>query len=161
MGDLTLSQLDERLLLLSDSHSPEEISRELGNVISPARAAVRIKELLKARDWLSAAEQDEIVTWKMRRILQKLEGQYFDEKNAAIQLSALKAIGERLDKRRAATEDEKNALYANQAQIMFDAIRAVTEIAKLDDEGRAAVREALPEAIYVLAARNVGREIEA
>lgn len=162
MASLTLSALDEKLLRLADHNSPDEISRHLGGAISPARAAARIKELLKTRDWLSAAEQDEIVTWKMRQLLGSLEEAYFkgDLASAKIQLDFLKAIGDRLDKRRAATEDEKNALYMNQATIVFQAIKAMIDVAKLDSEARAALREALPEAVYVLQARNVGQEIE-
>jgi hypothetical protein len=121
-ADLTLSLLDEKILLLADHMSPEEISRELGGVISPARVRLRKDELVKSHTWLERADEDFIVTWKLRRVLAKLEGQHFDLDNAKVQLSFLKAIGDRLDKRKAASEAELNALYGNQARIMGRAI---------------------------------------
>ncbi|MDL5351205.1 hypothetical protein [Microbacterium sp. zg-YB36] len=102
--DLARNELDAKILRLADHCSPEEISRELGGALSPARVAAHTKALLKSQDWLTDAEQDAIVTWKMRRILAKLEEQYMDLDNAKAQLAALKLIGERLDKRRAATQ---------------------------------------------------------
>mgnify|MGYP003135693562 CR=1 FL=1 len=169
-GDIAKSKTDERMLLLADSHSPEEISRDLGGLVSPARVASHVKGLLKNRDWLEEAEQDQIVTWKMRRLLRKLEEQYTDLNNVKVQLQLLKAIGERLDRRAALTEEQKSQLYANQAQIMFDAIRlafsnALDELQArvpelTEEDARAALDRALPEAVYVISERNAGKEIE-
>jgi hypothetical protein len=161
MAELELNKLDERIIQLADHMSPEEISRELGGALSAAHVAARAKQLLKSRDWLTASEQDEIVTWKMRRILSELEKRHLDYDGAKVQLGLLKAIGERLDKRRAATLEEISSLHNNQAQIMYEAIRVMIEKAALGDEGRRAVQAALPEAVYVLSARNMGSEIEA
>jgi len=104
---------DERILSLADHMSPEQISRELGDVVTPARVALRIHELLKAQDWLSLAEQDRLVTYKMRKILTKLEGQYMDLDSAKVQVKVLQAIGTRLDKRAAATTEDLQTYNAN------------------------------------------------
>lgn len=165
MGELdsidSIGDLDERILRLADHMSPEEISRDIGGVLSPARVHNRIKDILKRRNWLDAIEQEELILWKMRRILGELEQRYLDNDNAKIQLTYLKSIKEMLAERRAATADEKNMLYANQAQIVFEAIRAMIEVAKIDPDARQALIGALPEAVYVLSSRNAGAEIEA
>lgn len=103
MADLALNKLDAKILSMADHASPEEISLKLGGTISAAGIAARAKQLLTSRDWLTAAEQDELVTYKMRRILGELETKYLDYDGAKVQLSLLRAIGERLDNRRAAT----------------------------------------------------------
>lgn len=169
--DLARNELDAKILRLADHCSPSEISRELGGALSPARVAAHTKALLKSQDWLTEAEQDAIVTWKMRRILGDLEGRFLDMENAKVQLQLLKAIGDRLDKRRAATDDEKNALYGNQAQLMYEAVQLAVGKAVLaiqhahpdvdEDVARQALKEALPEAVYIISSRNAGHEIEA
>lgn len=126
MAALEISRLDDKMLAMADSRSPKEISQALGGVITPTRVAARIKELLETRDWLTDAQQDQMVSLKMRKLLGKVEDQFFTEDNAKVQLATLKAIGERLDKRRAATAVDLNTLYSNQAQIMLRAIDIAT-----------------------------------
>lgn len=113
MAEVALSQLDDRILSMADSHSAVEISKKLGGVISPTRVASRTKELLETRDWLTEAQQDSLVIMKMRKVLLHLEGQLLDLDNAKVQLQFLKAIGDRLDKRRAATEVDLNTYHVN------------------------------------------------
>lgn len=61
-----LSVTDKRLLALARrSMSPEEISEELGGLISPARAAQRIREILRSHDWLSMEEQQGLLLLDM------------------------------------------------------------------------------------------------
>lgn len=113
MEAIPVSKLDDRMLSMADSRSPEEISKALGGVIRPERVAQRITELLDTRDWLSEARQDTLVVMKMRKVLTKLEGQFMTDDVAKIQLAYLKAIGDRLDKRRAATEVDLNTYHVN------------------------------------------------
>lgn len=110
---MEISRLDDKMLAMADSRSPKEISDALGGVISPTRVASRIKELLESRDWLTEAQQDQMVSLKMRDLLAKLEGEFFNLDNAKVQLMALKAIGDRLDKRRAATQVDLNTYHVN------------------------------------------------
>lgn len=108
--------LDVKLLQLADSFSPEEIGERLR--LSPSAVAARITELLKMRDWLTAAQEDALITLRMKRILAQLEERYLDLDNAMMQLRLLKEIGNRLDKRQAATSVDLNTLYDNQGRIM-------------------------------------------
>lgn len=56
-GGGELSGLDKKLLeLASRNMSPDEIGKELN--LKPARAAQRIREILRERDWLSLNEQE-------------------------------------------------------------------------------------------------------
>ena len=61
-----LSVTDKRLLALARRNmSPDEISEELGGLISPARAAQRIREILRSHDWLSQEEQQGLLMLDM------------------------------------------------------------------------------------------------
>lgn len=153
------NDLDTKMLSLADHMSPEAISRELGGVISPARVAVRVKELLTSSNWLTDYEQEQLVIDKMRKILRKLDERYLDLDNAKVQLQLLRAVAERLDKRRSATQDELNSLHANHAQLLYECLQILIEKAALDEEARNSVRAALPEAVYVISARNMGDEV--
>lgn len=165
------SKMDEQMLLLADSHSPEQISRELNGALSPGKVAARVTAMLKDRDWLSLAQQDQLVTWKLRRILNKLENEFLDLDNAKVQIELLKQIGARVEKRQKATDEELNRLYANQAQLMFAAIRLAFDMVVSDlrkqhpeieeQDARDALRRALPEAVYMISERNSGDAITA
>lgn len=96
--------IDVKLLGLADGNSPEEISQQLKGVVSPKAVATRITELLKARNWLTAAQLDQLITLKMIGILRKLEEKFEDVQNLTLQLKILKELGTRLDKRAAATQ---------------------------------------------------------
>lgn len=115
---LPANGLDLRMLALADSHSAEEISDMLGRTISPAKVALHIKTLLKSKNFLDDAEKDQLITIRMNNILLELEGRHMDIDHAKARLATLKALGDRLDKRRAATTADLNMLYDNQGAIM-------------------------------------------
>lgn len=159
------NRVDDVILQYADSRSAEEISKMLGGLLSAAKVAERRKFLLTSRNPLDQAEQEELTFYKLRALLAELENQFFDVKTAQVQLTALKMLFDRVDKRRLATEDQLSRLYANQAQIMFDAIRyalaAVVKELNVDEErATLALREALPQAVLVLSERNAGEEIK-
>jgi hypothetical protein len=61
-----LSVTDKRLLQLArEGKSPDEIAEELGGLISAARAASRIREILRSHDWLSMEEQQGLLLLDM------------------------------------------------------------------------------------------------
>ena len=156
--------VDDTILRYADSRSPEEISRMLGGMVSPAQVAAHTKRLLTSRTWLDQAEQESLAFLKLKGLLSELEGQFQTLDHTKVQLQLIKAIFERMDKQRLATDEQLSRLYANQAQIMFDAIRlaldvVVRELRADEDEAHAALRKALPEAVLVLTERNVGNEI--
>ena len=112
------NKIDDKILQLADSHSPSEISRALNGVISPARVASHTQTLLKSKAWLTAVQEDMLISYKMKQVLIGLEGQYLDLDHALARVKILKEIGVRLDKRQAATEADLSVLYANQGRIM-------------------------------------------
>jgi hypothetical protein len=112
------NKIDDKILQLADNHSPEEISRALGGVISPAKVAAHTQTLLKSKNWLTAAQEDALISYKMKRILLTLEGRFMDNDNFSARLKLLKEIGGRLDKRETAKDADLNKLYNNQGRIM-------------------------------------------
>ena len=142
--------IDEKILALADSHSPVEIAARLGGVLSAKAIAARITELLKARDWLTLAQQDQLITLRMKRIAAEFEGKYLDKDNATVLLRYLKEIGNRLDKRSAATSMDLDRLYGNQGKIMARAYAIALDHMKTQfgdvidsDEWDAAARDGL------------------
>lgn len=100
--------------------SPEEISIMLGGLISSSAVAARAQTLLTAKDWLSEVQEDQLVTLRMKQLVLELidSKSSGDYKYLDIRLKALTALGDRLDKRKKATDVDLGVLYANQGQIM-------------------------------------------
>lgn len=116
-----LSRIDTTILRYCDSESAEEISRRLGGVITPERVAAQKEKLLTSKKWLTAAQEDELVLYRLRAILAKMEeqtGNYLDNDGAMVQLRLLKEIGARLDSRRAATQVDLETYDLNVAREM-------------------------------------------
>lgn len=105
--------IDQRLLQNAASMSPEELSRSIEGLMTPVQVAAYVKRLLADKDWLTEAEQDNLITLKLQNILVKLEGKFQDNENLDLQLKFLKEIGNRLDKRRAATQVDLTTYHAN------------------------------------------------
>lgn len=151
MNETTISEIDEKILRYAATYSPEEISVKLGGIASPGRIAARVQALLHSRDWLTSTQQDQLITFKLQRILLDFEDRVLDVDNAKIRISLLKDIGVRLEKRQAATEVDLGRLYANQGAIMgrvFDNALTYMEGAlrdKVDPELWAKLKE---EALY-------------
>lgn len=162
--------IDEKILQLAGNHSPEEISAALGGTVSPAKVASHLQVLLKQKDWLTVQQQEQLLMHRLQRILAQLEDQYLTLDSAKVILQYLKAIGDRWDKRAAATQINLESLYGNQARLMAQAIqlafeRALFELQKLhpevdESEVRLVLGEALPRAIEVIEARNEGDAVE-
>lgn len=119
-GGNELSKIDQTILRYCDSESAEEISRRLGGVITPERVAAQKEALLTTKKWLTAAQEEELVLYRMRSILAKLEEKFFAENldSATVQLRYLKEIGVRLDKRREATQVDLETYDLNVAREM-------------------------------------------
>ena len=117
------SNVDGTILKHADSMSPEEISLILGGIVSPQAVAARTQSLLKAKDWLTEAQEDQLVTLRLKQMFVELteSRQSGDYKYLTIKLDVLKALGDRIDKRKAATDVDLNTLYGNQGQIMMKA----------------------------------------
>lgn len=125
MGEVVRSanRVDDKILAMAGTHSPEEISLALGGVVSPAKIAAHTQSLLRSKNWLTAAQEDRLITIRLNNMLLDLEERYrtIDLDSAKVRLSILKEIGARLDKRAAATTEDLNKLYGNQGRIMAQA----------------------------------------
>lgn len=124
MGELKLvaaNRVDQMILSHADSSSPEEISKMLGGMISPAKVAAHTQALLKSKDWLTQTQEEQLVLWELRRTLLQLKDRFMDADMAKVRLAYLKEISARLDKRSGALEVDLNTLYANQGRIMGQA----------------------------------------
>lgn len=118
-----LSRIDTTILRYCDTESPEEISRRLGGVITPERVAAQKETLLASKKWLTATQEEDLVIHRMRAIVAKFEEQfhresYPDKEMALVQLRFLKEIGNRLDKRREATQVDLETYDMNVAREM-------------------------------------------
>lgn len=98
--EVELSRIDQTILRYADSESPEEISARFNGAITPERVAAQAKKLLADANWLTAAEQEELVIRRMRKIVADMEGAYQDLDTQKAQIAALESIAKRLDKRR-------------------------------------------------------------
>lgn len=144
-----LSGIDDKVLSLADRLSPEEISREIGGVLSPAGVRVRLKHLLGARDWLEAVEQEQLILRRMNKVIDELEGQTRHNLDAAkVLLQYLKASADRLDKRAAAREIDLNTYHVNVGR----------EMARVYDIALGYIKGALREEIDPLLWDEVARE---
>jgi len=122
--DMTkLSEIDEVLIRFGDTLSAEEISFKIEGILTPVQVAARLDHLVAIPDRLSALQQDQLITLKMRRIISELEGMPRTTRNAEVILNGLEKVGKRLDKRVESTEKELHTLYAFQGGILLDAIK--------------------------------------
>lgn len=118
----SLSDIDAVLVRYADTLSPAQISFKINGALSPQQVMTRIGQLLEAPDWLTATQQDQLVTMKMRQLVVELEEMPRTSRNAEIIIRALEAVGHRLDKRAEATAADLSTLYAFQGSVMLDAI---------------------------------------
>lgn len=126
--------------------------------MTPVQVAAHVKRLLADKDWLSEAEQDNLITLKLQGILTKLEAKLEDYDNLGLQLKLLKEIGNRLDKRRSATQVDLTTYHANVGREMgriFDlalshmkgALSHAVDPDEWDDAAAAALQHAQTEAM--------------
>jgi hypothetical protein len=119
---MKLSEVDQAIVRYADTLSPLEISFRIEGILSPEQVMVRIGRLLESREWLDSAQQDRLVTLKMRQLIVELEEMKLNPRVAETLIRALEALGSRLDRRAAATESDLQTLYAFQGSAMLDAV---------------------------------------
>ena len=127
MSLTSLSEVDQVIVRYADTLSPAQIAHKIKGILTPEQVMARIGQLLEAPDWLTLTQQDMLVTLKLRQLVVELEEQPRSSRNAEILVRALEAVGSRLDKRQAATEQDLAKLYAFQGSVMLDAIQKAME----------------------------------
>lgn len=102
--------------------SAQALSAKIEGRLSPEQVMSRIATLLDVPDRLTALQQDQLVTLKMRNLVANLESMTLTARVAEVLVRALEAVGNRLEKRQQSTEKELSTLYAFQGKVMLDAI---------------------------------------
>lgn len=139
---MKLSEVDQVLIRYADTLSPTAISAKINGLLTPEQVMTRIDQLLETPDRLTALQQDQLVTLKMRQLIVELEEMKLNPRVAEIMIRALESLGNRLDKRAESTEKELSTLYAFQGTVMLEAIN----IAMAHMRGRLTGAGRIPEA---------------
>lgn len=149
---MKLSEIDQALIRYADNMSPQAISFKIEGALSPEQVMSRIAQLTNTADWLTAAQQDQIVTLKMRQIIVELEEMPRNTRNAEVIINALDRLGNRLDKRRETIEEDLSTLYAFQGRAMLDSIEKalayIRSALSLDEKSQAEWDGALETAMH-------------
>jgi len=119
---MKLSEVDQVLVRYADTLSPTAISFKIKGVLTPVQVQSRINVLLDTPDWLTEAQQDRLVTMKMRILITQLEEMTLTSRVAEIIIRALESLGNRLDKRSEATQQDLTTLYAFQGTVLLEAV---------------------------------------
>jgi len=117
-----LSEIDQVLIRYADTLSLNAISFKIDGMLTPQQCGARIAQLLDTPDFLTAAQQDQLVTMKMRQLIVSLEEMQLTARTAEVIVRALESVGARLDKRAEATERDLSTLYAFQGTVLLDAV---------------------------------------
>ena len=121
---VTNSSIEDKMLAYAASHSPAEISRLLGGVVTPEEVASRTVRLLHDRDWLSLAQKRQLAYIEMQEIVASFRDWARDgSKDAAeIVLRGTQQIMKFLDKDQASLSEMQVTITAAYAARMGEAI---------------------------------------
>lgn len=120
LSHMQLSDIDKVLVRYGDTLSPAQIAVKLKGVLTPEQVLARLHKLTETPDWLSAAQEDQLITLKMKVIVQELSELPLTARNAEVILKGLSEIGNRLDRRLSATEADLNKHYAFEGMVLLD-----------------------------------------
>jgi len=144
---------DQLLELAAMEFSPEEISRRMGGIINPAQVRLKVDELTKNGNWLTAVQQEHALLSMLRTNLMEMRSETFDLDNIKLQHTYVETLLKRADRRQEITASQLETYDANVgAQLgavvdaalsyMKGALREEVDAAKWD----ALVAEALEDA---------------
>lgn len=182
-ADGELSGLDKRLLeMAAEGMSANEMSAQLG--IAPARAAQRVREILREKDFLSILEQEAIAIMELNRLKSFLwevverSGPHMetdedgrdivvlgDPRWAATLNKTIDSISRIVNGRRASNDLDRAKIRNSTAQLMYSAIELTfnnllfqlrAEYPEVDElKIRNMVEDALPRAVAEIEARII------
>ena len=139
---LKMSEVDQVLIRYGDTLTLTQLSYKIEGLLTPEQCGARLSQLLETPDWMTAAQQDQLITQKMRLVIVELEERTRTDRNAEVLISALEKLGARLDKRAQATERDLTQLYAFQGTVMLEAIdEALTYMKGLITSGKQITEE--------------------
>lgn len=131
MASKELELLDLRLLqAAANGYSPEEMSRKYPSV-TPAEAAVRVKEMLASRDIWDEVEKQQLLLHSAYAVKEKMEALLDDldllddvPKHIDVYVKLLKTMDGILEKRTKLTEAEMEQITRAHARAMMGMIEA-------------------------------------
>lgn len=134
------TNLDRDILRMAASRaSYAEISRAINNELSPSEVAVRVDELLNARDQLTNAQQRLLLIDELHELKDKLREMVVDNSaldHASTLLRTLQVIGDRLDKERVDVRTEMEQIRRAHASLMMGAINLFAQKLAIEIEKR-------------------------
>lgn len=105
--------IDDQLILgAARGLSPEDISREIGGIVTPARVMVRTRELLRADNWLEEKEKEQALLIILRNRVYDLQ-QSRDNDSIKLQASLIKDLLTQLGQREKANQEDLNTYSMN------------------------------------------------
>jgi hypothetical protein len=119
---LRLSEVDQVLIRYGDTMSLNALSLKVEGLLTPEQCGARLTQLLDTPDWMTAAQQDQLITQKMRLVIVELEEMSRTTRNAEVLIGALEKLGARLERRTSATERDLSTLYAFQGVVLLEAV---------------------------------------
>lgn len=105
--------IDDQLIMgAARGMTPEDISREINGILTPARVMVRTRELLKAPDWLTRAQQEQSLLIVLRNRVHQLQRESGLDA-IKVQAGIIKDLLGQLDKQYERTEADLNSYSQN------------------------------------------------
>ncbi len=105
--------LDDQLIMgAARDLSPEDVSREIGGIMSPARVMIRTRELLRSPDFLDEKQKEQALLLVLRNRIYELQNAK-DLDSIKVQASLIKDLLTQIDKRSKANEHDLNTFNAN------------------------------------------------
>jgi hypothetical protein len=155
-----LGPVDQKLIRLAGKRmSMEEISHEMGGILTPAECGARISAIIEARDWLSTLDQKRLILDDMAFMVDKLKQQveaaeWLTKDDANTYRAALKDTLDMIDNVTLQDEAQMMRISEVHARVMAGAIRlgyerAVFELPKRYDISEQEAFEAIEAAIPV------------
>lgn len=113
-----VNKVDDTILRYADSRSPEEISMLLKGVITPKAVAARTQTLLQTRNWLTLAQEEQLLLLKMHDVLHDIENKYQDDKMLTLRIKALKEIGVVIERRKKTLDVDLTTYSQNVGRVL-------------------------------------------
>lgn len=105
--------IDDQLIMgAARDMSPEDISREIGGILTPARVMVRTRELLKSPGWLERAQREQALLIVLRNRVYELQ-KSSELDSIKLQASIIKDLLGQLDKQYSRTENDLSTYNSN------------------------------------------------
>src|SRR5690606_18325977 len=101
--------------------SPEDTSREIGGIMSPARVMVRTRELLRSPDFVDEKQKEQALLLGLRNRIYELQ-KSTDLDSSKVQAALINDLLAQIDKRSKANEHDLNTFNANVGRLLGQVI---------------------------------------